>query len=69
MPMIDRTNDEVAALLAKNDRIRAEAVAERPIAGSRALQRATPGRDSLMHRRQDDARRDSANHAAESPGF
>ena len=65
MPMIDRTNDEVAALLAKNDRIRAE----RLMPKSSELQHATAARGGLIYRRQDDARGDNADYEAGYPAF
>jgi hypothetical protein len=70
MPMIDRTDDEIgpAAVLAENDRTRAEAVAPRAISGSRDLH-ATASRDGLIYRRQDDARRVSADYAGGSLAF
>lgn len=69
MPMIDRTDDELdpATVLADDDRIRAEAAAERPI--SRSSEHATAGRDALIYRRRDNARLDSAGYAAVSPVF
>jgi hypothetical protein len=71
MPMIDRTDDELdpATMLGENDRIRPDAADERPIPRSRELQHAMPRRDGLIYRRQDDARRDSADYAAEPPAF
>ena len=48
MPMIDRTDGELdpAAVLAEDDRIRAEAAAE--TSRSSEPQHATPGRDALI---------------------
>jgi hypothetical protein len=64
MPMIDRTDDDLdpAAVLAEDDRIRAEAATER------SLQRASelPG---LIYRRQENARPDSASYAGGLPAF